>query len=327
VVSEQTRRIRVVIQIPCHNEEETLPAVIADLPRSLPGVTDIRFLVINDGSTDRTVEVAQRLGASVVSLPRKSGLAKAFLTGIDAALAMDADVIVNTDGDGQYRGADIALLVAPVVARKAELVIGVRPVTEIATFSPVKKLLQRFGSAVTRAASGTDVEDAPSGFRALSREAAMRMHVFNRYTYTVETIIQAGQKGMAIATVPVGVNAPTRPSRLARSMTSYVARQMLTIIRIFMTYRPFVFFAAPGATIFAVGFAIGVRFLFYYFGGDGSGHVQSLLLAVLLLGSGFFLVIVGLLADLISVNRNLLERIDYQVRLLDEKRRKGPSEP
>ena len=210
-MNEQTRGIRVVIQIPCHNEEETLPAVIADLPRSLPGVADIRFLVINDGSTDRTVEVAQRLGASVVSLPRKSGLAKAFLTGIDAALAMEADVIVNTDGDGQYRGADIALLVAPVVARKADLVIGVRPVTEIATFSPVKKLLQRFGSAVTRAASGTDVEDAPSGFRALSREAAMRMHVFNRYTYTVETIIQAGQKGMAILTVPVGVNAPTRP--------------------------------------------------------------------------------------------------------------------
>lgn len=320
-----TAGMRVVIQIPCHNEEATLPAVIADLPRALPGIADIRVLVIDDGSTDRTVEVARGLGAAVVSLPRKSGLAKAFLTGIDAALAMDADVVVNTDGDGQYRGADIASLVAPVVARRADLVIGVRPVTEIRSFSPLKKLLQRFGSAVTRAASGTAVEDAPSGFRALSREAAMRMHVFNRYTYTVETIIQAGQKGMAIATVPVGVNAPTRPSRLARSMTSYVARQMLTIIRIFMTYRPFVFFAVPGATIFAVGFAIGVRFLFHYFGGDGSGHIQSLLLAVLLLGSGFFLVIVGLLADLISVNRNLLERIDWQVRSLDDKRRRDPS--
>ncbi|MBX3131819.1 MAG: glycosyltransferase family 2 protein [Gemmatimonadaceae bacterium] len=307
-----------VIQIPCHNEEQTLPRVLADLPRTLPGISRIIPLVVDDGSTDGTAAVAERLGATVLRRPVKGGLARAFLAGLDRAVALGADIIVNTDGDGQYRGADIERLVAPVVAGRAELVVGVRPISEVREFSPLKKLLQRLGSWVTRLASGTQVEDAPSGFRAMSRTAAMRLHVFNRYTYTVETIIQAGQKGLAIETIPIEVNPAARPSRLASSVAQYVGRQTLTIIRIFMTYRPFAFFAVPGAAIFGVGFAIGVRFLLYYFAGSGSGHLQSLLLGTLLLGTGFFLVVVGLVADLIAVNRSLLERVDWQLRVLQD---------
>jgi glycosyltransferase involved in cell wall biosynthesis len=308
-----------VIQIPCHNEEATLPQVLADLPKSLPGIGRIIPLVVDDGSTDRTAAIATSLGAQVLRRPAKGGLARAFIAGLDRAVALGADIIVNTDGDGQYRGKDIERLVAPILAGRAELVIGVRPISDVREFSPIKKALQRLGSWVTRLASGTQVEDAPSGFRAMSRAAAMRLHVFNRYTYTVETIIQAGQKGIAIETIPIEVNPSARPSRLARSMTHYVTRQMLTIVRIFMTYRPFAFFAVPGAVIFTVGFAIGVRFLVFYFAGDGNGHLQSLLLATLLLGAGFFLCVVGLLADLIAVNRSLLERIDWQLRVLHDR--------
>jgi len=235
-----------VIQIPCHNEEEVLPRVLADLPTSIPGVARIITLVIDDGSTDRTVEIARAHGAEVVRLPVNRGLARAFLTGLDRAVQLGADVVVNTDGDHQYRGEDIAKLVAPVLDGRADLVVGTRPVAEIASFSPVKKLLQKLGSWATRVASGTTVEDAPSGFRAMNREAAMRLHVFNRYTYTVETIIQAGRKGMRVLSVPVGVNVVTRPSRLVKGSGSYVMRQLNVMVRVFMTYKPFRFFAVPG---------------------------------------------------------------------------------
>lgn len=314
-----------VIQIPCHNEEETLAQVLADLPKTLPGITRIIPLVVDDGSTDRTSVVAEANGAQVIRRPQKGGLARAFLSGLDRAISLGADIIVNTDGDGQYRGEDVARLVAPILAGRAELVIGVRPIRDVREFSPLKKLLQRLGSWATRMASGTQVEDAPSGFRAMSRGAAMRLHVFNRYTYTVETIIQAGQKGIAIETVPIQVNPAARPSRLARSMTHYVSRQMLTIVRIFMTYRPFAFFAVPGVLVFSVGFALGLRFVLFYLAGDGSGHIQSLLLATLLLGMGFFLVVMGLVADLIAVNRSLLERVDWQLRLLHDRVDRGAS--
>lgn len=314
-----------VIQIPCHNEEETLAQVLADLPKTLPGITRIIPLVVDDGSTDRTSVVAEANGAQVIRRPQKGGLARAFLSGLDRAVSLGADIIVNTDGDGQYRGEDITRLVAPILAGRAELVIGVRPIRDVREFSPLKKLLQRLGSWATRMASGTQVEDAPSGFRAMSRGAAMRLHVFNRYTYTVETIIQAGQKGIAIETVPIQVNPAARPSRLARSMTHYVSRQMLTIVRIFMTYRPFAFFAVPGVLVFSVGFALGLRFVLFYLAGDGSGHIQSLLLATLLLGMGFFLVVMGLVADLIAVNRSLLERVDWQLRLLHDRVDRGAS--
>lgn len=308
-----------VIQIPCHNEEEHLPGVLADLPKSVPGIDRIITLVIDDGSTDRTAELARSHGALVIRRPLKGGLARAFIAGLDHAVSLGADIIVNTDGDGQYRGEDIVRLVEPIVAGRAELVIGVRPIREVEGFSPIKKVLQRLGSWVTRLASGTMVEDAPSGFRAVSRTAAMRLHVFNRYTYTVETIIQAGQKGLAIETLPIQVNPAARPSRLARSTGHYVVRQSLTIVRIFMTYRPFAFFATPGLVLFGVGFALGLRFVFFYLAGDGGGHIQSLLLATLLLGMGFFLVVVGLVADLIAVNRSLLERVDWHVRRLDDR--------
>jgi glycosyltransferase involved in cell wall biosynthesis len=309
-----------VVQIPCHNEEATLPGVLADLPSSIPGIGRIIPLIIDDGSTDGTAAVARGLGAEVLKLPVRRGLARGFLAGLDRAIELGADVIVNTDGDGQYRGSDIPALVAPILAGTAELVIGVRPVAEIESFSRLKKLLQWLGSAAARFASSTRVEDAPSGFRALSRDAAMRMHVFNGYTYTVETIIQAGQKGMAVATVKIGVNAPTRPSRLVRGMASYILQQLNVLVRVFMTYRPFRFFAIPGALLSAAGAFLLLRFLYYYFAQGGQGHVQSVVIGALFAGIGLFLIVIGLLADLIAVNRQLLEDVEWRVRRMEGRR-------
>ncbi|HSL83999.1 MAG TPA: glycosyltransferase family 2 protein [Thermoanaerobaculia bacterium] len=312
--------MKLVIQIPCYNEEETLVQTLADIPRSIPGISAVELLVIDDGSTDRTVEVAQSLGVDhIVRLPRNLGLARAFKAGLDASLRAGADVIVNTDGDNQYRGEDIPKLIAPILAGEAEMVVGARPIREIEHFSPAKKVLQRLGSQVVRWASRTSVPDAPSGFRAITRRAAGMIHVFSDYTYTLETVIQAGQKGMAVASVPIRVNRQARPSRLIKSIPSYLRRSALTIVRIFMTYRPFRFFAVPGIVSLIAGFFIGVRFLYFFATGQGGGHVQSLLLGVLLLGVGFFLVVVGLVTDLIAVNRKLLEEIDYRVRELGDK--------
>ncbi|MBX7117800.1 MAG: glycosyltransferase family 2 protein [Gemmatimonadaceae bacterium] len=310
-----------VIQVPCHNEEEVLPRVLADLPRALPGIDRIVTLVIDDGSTDRTVEVARAHGAEVVRLPVNRGLARAFLTGLDRAVALGADIVVNTDGDHQYRGEDIAKLVQPVLEGRADLVVGTRPVAEIASFSPLKKLLQRLGSWATRVASGTTVEDAPSGFRAMNREAAMRLHVFNRYTYTVETIIQAGRKGMRVLSVPVGVNPVTRPSRLVKGSGSYVMRQLNVMVRVFMTYKPFRFFAIPGTVLGALGTALLLRFLWFYATDGGRGHVQSVIIGALLAGAGLFLAAIGLLADLIAVNRQLLEDVEWRVRRMEDRGR------
>ena len=313
-----------VIQIPCHNEEEVLPRVLADLPTSIPGVARIITLVIDDGSTDRTVEIARAHGAEVVRLPVNRGLARAFLTGLDRAVQLGADVVVNTDGDHQYRGEDISKLVASVLDGRADLVVGTRPVAEIASFSPVKKLLQKLGSWATRVASGTTVEDAPSGFRAMNREAAMRLHVFNRYTYTVETIIQAGRKGMRVLSVPVGVNAVTRPSRLVKGSGSYVMRQLNVMVRVFMTYKPFRFFAVPGVVSGALGATLLARFLWFYVTDGGRGHVQSVIIGALLAGAGLFLVVIGLLADLIAVNRQLLEDVEWRVRRMEDRGRANP---
>ena len=309
--------LTLVIQIPCHNEEETLPLVLADLPDAVPGVDRIVRLVIDDGSSDRTGEVARSHGAEVLRLPMRRGLARAFLAGLEQCVALGADVIVNTDGDHQYRGADIPRLVEPIVAGRADLVVGARPVTSIESFSPAKKLLQRLGSAATRLVSGTLVEDAPSGFRAMTREAAMRLHVFNRYTYTVETIIQAGQKGMSVVSVPVGVNPVTRPSRLMRGAGGYIARQLNVLVRVGMTYRPFRFFALPGILLGGIGLALLLRFLYFYFTGDGRGHVQSVVVGSLLAGAGMFLVVMGLLADLVAVNRQLLEDVEWRLRRME----------
>lgn len=318
---------KLVIQVPCFNEAETLPVTLASLPRSLSDITRVEWLVIDDGSVDGTAMVAKAHGVDhVVRLPRHQGLARAFVAGLEASLKAGADIIVNTDADNQYCADDIPKLIAPILTGEAEIVVGERPIGETAHFSPVKKLLQRLGSWVVRKVSRTDIPDAPSGFRAMSRDAAMQIHVFNEYSYTLETIIQAGRKSMAITSVPIRTNGEIRPSRLVSSIPSYLRRQVLTILRIFMTYKPFYFFAVPGVLSFMAGFGIGIRFLYFYFTSGGGGQVQSLILAALLMGTGFFLLVVGLLADLISVNRKLLESMDWRLKTVEDVLRKQGSD-
>lgn len=313
--------MKLILQIPCFNEAETLPVTLAALPRLVPGFDRVEWLVVDDGSLDETAEVARRHGVDhVVRLPRNQGLAHAFSCAIEASLAEGADVIVNLDADNQYDARDIPSLVAPILAGTAQLVVGSRPIETIGEFSPLKKLLQRLGSWVVRIASRTSVPDAPSGFRAMSREAASQLNVFSDYTYTLETIIQAGQRGMAVTSVPVRTNPALRPSRLMTGVTSYVRRSVLTIVRIFMTYRSFEFFAIPGAVSLLAGLALGVRFLFYYLGEDGAtGHVQSVILGALLMGVGVALIVVGLVADLISANRKLMEKTDAHLHRLRDR--------
>lgn len=312
---------KLIIQIPCYNEEQTLAVTLRELPRELPGISKIEWLIIDDGSKDRTVEVAKENGVDhIVRHLRNQGLARGFITGLNACLELGADIIVNTDADNQYFAGDIQKLIQPILDGKAEIVVGIRPIAEIEHFSPVKKLLQKIGSWFVRVVSRTDVMDAPSGFRAISRDAAMKIHVFNEYTYTLETIIQAGQKGMAITSVPIHTNAFLRPSRLIHSIPAYLRKSVLTILRIFMTYQPFSFFLTPGIISFLLGFILGIRFLYFYVvTGTGTGHIQSLILAALLMTMGGFLAVTGLIADLISVNRKLLEDIDYRVKIVTEK--------
>ena len=320
--------MKLIIQIPCYNEETTLARTLETLPREVEGFDEVEWLIVDDGSTDNTARIARQNGVDhVVTHTRNRGLAAAFLTGLSECVARGADVIVNTDADNQYRADDIPKLVAPILRNEAEFVVGERPVATTEHFSPLKKLLLRIGSRVVRTVSRTGVRDAPSGFRAMSRDTAMRLNVFNDYTYTLETIIQAGHKGMAITSVPIRTNPDERPSRLVRSIPSYVRKSIVTIARIFMTYKPFEFFAVPGIVAFVGGFLLGVRFLYFMAIGDGGGHVQSVILAALLLGSGLALVIVGLLADLVSVNRKLLERVDWRVRTLEERFRTRVDSP
>ncbi len=310
--------MKLIIQIPCYNEETTLGVTLEALPREVPGFDAVEWLIIDDGSRDETVRVARDHGVDhVVRFTRNQGLAAAFTAGLDAAVAAGADVIVNTDADNQYDASYIPHLTQPILSGKADLVIGARPIQSIEHFSGLKKLLQNVGSWVVRVASNTDVPDAPSGFRAMSRQAAMELRVFNEYTYTLETIIQAGQKRFAVMSVPVQVNGDLRPSRLVRSIPSYVWRSLIVICRIFVTYKPFAVFTAAGVTITGAGLLLSARFLYYYFTRRGDGHVQSVILAALLLGVGFFLAIAGIVADLISVNRKLLERLDYRLRRIE----------
>ncbi|MBU4557195.1 MAG: glycosyltransferase family 2 protein, partial [Actinobacteria bacterium] len=286
--------MKLIIQIPCYNESETLAVALAELPRTIPGIDVVEWLVIDDGSVDSTSDVARANGVDhVVRHPENRGLAAAFRTGVDACLEHGADIIVNTDADNQYCADDIPALVAPIVAGSAEIVVGARPISDIKHFSPIKKMLQKLGSWAVRVASRTDIPDAPSGFRALSRDAAMRLNVFNDYTYTIETIIQAGQKNMAIISVPVRVNADLRPSRLVKSIPSYVNRSLVTILRIFMTYKPMRFFMFPGLISFGFGVVVGIRYLYLYAIEGGQGHVQSLILTAILLLAGFQLAIFG----------------------------------
>jgi glycosyltransferase involved in cell wall biosynthesis len=307
--------MKLIIQIPCFNEAETLPITLSELPKEVPGIDRIEILIIDDGSTDETVSVARRLGVHhVVGSRRNQGLARTFLMGIHACLERGADIIVNTDADNQYVGADIEKLVRPILDGRADLVIGARPIGDIQHFSPVKKLLQRFGSWVVRVVSGTNVADAPSGFRAISREAALGLNVFSTYTYTLETVIQAGLKNMSVVSVPIRVNGDLRPSRLVKSISSYVKRSIFTMFRIFVVYQPLKFFVAVGTIPFVLGLALGVRFLVYYTLGTGDGHVQSLILAAVLLLLGFQTFLLGVISDLLSVNRRLLEELQRQER-------------
>lgn len=305
---------KLIIQIPCYNEEKTLAITLAALPRQLPGVDAVEWLIIDDGSQDHTIEVALANGVDhVVHMTKNQGLARGFMAGLAECIRLGADIIVNTDADNQYNAADIPRLIAPILEGNADIVIGARPISEIQHFSSIKKFLQKLGSWSVRVASKTDIPDAPSGFRAMSRRAAISLNVFNEYTYTLETIIQAGQKNMAITWVPVAINEDLRPSRLVKSIPSYVKKSILTIIRIFITYRPLRFFIATGAISFSLGFLLSLRFLYFFLTGTGDGHIQSLLLAVLLLGSGGFLCVTGILSDLIAVNRKLLEDIRARV--------------
>lgn len=306
---------KLIIQIPCYNEEETIAITLKELPREVPGFDRVEWLIIDDGCRDDTVRIAKEHGANhVVSFTKNRGLAKGFLAGLDACLRLDADVIVNTDADNQYLAADIPKLTQPIVEGQADIVVGARPIQEIAHFSPIKKALQKLGSFVVRRVSKTKVKDVTSGFRAMSRDAAMRLNVFNEYTYTLETIIQAGQKNMAVISVPIGTNADLRPSRLLKSIPSYIRKSVVTIFRIFVVYKPFRSFFSIGLTIFSVGFLLGLRFLGYYFADGGGGHIQSLILASVLLGIGFQTILVAFLADLLSVNRRLLEDVQYRLK-------------
>ena len=315
-----SKKTKVIIQIPCFNEEETLPITLKDLPRSLPGVDKVEWLIIDDGSTDQTVKVARQLGVDhIIRHTNNRGLARAFMTGIEASLKAGADIIVNTDADNQYNGADIPLLIWPILDKEAEMVIGARPIEEIKHFSLLKKALQKFGSKVVRIASRTTVDDAPSGFRAFSRHAAIQLNVFTEYTYTLETIIQAGQKNLSILSVPVRTNEELRRSRLVKSIPSYVWRSMLTIGRIFMTYRPFRLFAMLGSVPFVIGVGLGIRWLLlqYVLENGTRQHEPSLILTAILILLGAQLWIFGLVADLHAVNRKLLEDIQIRLRSLE----------
>jgi glycosyltransferase involved in cell wall biosynthesis len=316
------RRMKLIVQIPCFNEQETLGLALADLPGTLPRIDQIERLIINDGSTDETLRVAREHGVEhIVNFPNNRGLARAFIAGIEAALNAGADIIVNTDADNQYCADDIQKLIQPILDGEAEIVIGARSIGETEHFSAQKKLLQRLGSWVVRIASKTKVADAPSGFRAFSREAAVRLNVFSNYSYTLETIIQAGQKNLAVTSVPIRTNPRTRPSRLVKNTPTYVARSINTIVRIFMSYSPLRFFFALGSVPLLLGAILSARWLWLYFGGTTRAHVPSLVAAAVLLLAGFQLIIVGLMADLLSVNRKLLEDIQLRMRRLGLKQR------
>ncbi|HET7562581.1 MAG TPA: glycosyltransferase family 2 protein [Rhodanobacteraceae bacterium] len=306
--------MKLIIQIPCLNEAGTLAIALAALPRHVEGFDAVEWLIVDDGSTDDTADVARRNGVDhVVRHPVNRGLAAAFMTGLEACLRLGADVIVNTDADNQYCGGDIPELTRPIVEHAADIVVGARPIDRTEHFSWVKKKLQRLGSWAVRMASKTDIADAPSGFRAMSREAAMRLNVFNQYTYTLETIIQAGQSNLRVVSVPIRTNADLRPSRLVKSISGYVRRSLLTILRVFVTYRPLALFACIGSVFLLVGVVIGTRFLVDYFGGGGTGHVQSLILASLCITIGTLLYMMGLIGDLVATNRKLLERLNVRL--------------
>lgn len=318
-LADEKRQMKLIIQIPCYNEEQSLPDTLGDLPTDLPGVDRIERLVIDDGSTDRTVEVARAHAVEhIVQLPYNRGLAQAFLAGLEEALRQDADVIVNTDGDNQYRGEDIEGLLAPILSGRASIVVGDRGIANVTHFTPLKRWLQRLGSWVVQKASGVRIPDATSGFRALTREAALRTLVLSNYSYTLETLIQAGARQMAVEYVPVRINPQTRPSRLMRSTVQYLTQSTLTILRTYTLYRALRVFLGLGGLMIAGGLLISLRFLYLFIvRGGATGNIQSLILAAVLLIVGFQVCLIGLIADLIGFNRRIMEEILYRMRRLE----------
>lgn len=310
--------MKLIIQIPCYNEENSLPITLKALPKQISGIDEIEILVIDDGSTDKTVEVAKANGVQhIVSMPHNCGLAKAFVAGINGALAQGADIIVNTDADNQYCADDIEKLIRPILNKEADIVIGTRPVSNISHFSLLKKTLQKLGSWVMRRVSSTQVEDAPSGFRAFSRAAALQINIFDNYTYTLETIIQARAKGLQLVCVPVNVNPDLRESKLVKNMFDYIRRSVFTMLRMFIIYRPFRFFAILASLFFTVGFLVGLRFLYFYLFSNGAGHIQSLILAAILIITSVQIGVIAILSELFCINRKLLEDIQRRIKLQD----------
>ncbi len=316
--------MKLIIQIPCFNEAETLEIALNDLPKQIDGIDEIEYLIIDDGCTDDTVEVAKRWGVHhVVSFAQNKGLAKGFMAGLDACLRNGADIIVNTDADNQYCANDIPKLIKPILDHEADLVIGERPIDDTEHFSWIKKKLQHFGSWVVRKASRTDIPDAPSGFRAFSRDAAMRINVINDYTYTLETIVQAGRNRIPITSVLIRTNPELRKSRLFHSMFGYVKKSILTILRALMMYKPLYCFTLVATIPTVTGLGVGVRFLMYYCAGRGNGHTQSLMLACTMLIIGFITFVIGMLADVISANRKILEDIQYHLKRNEFEKKDG----
>jgi glycosyltransferase involved in cell wall biosynthesis len=309
--------MKLIVQIPCLNEEATLPETLAAIPRSIPGIDQVEILIIDDGSTDQTAAVARAHGAHhVVRFARRKGLAYGFMAGLDACLRLGADIIVNTDADNQYPGPEIPRLIAPILAGEADMVIGDRGVSEVAHFSWTKRRLQEAGSWVVRKVSGTSVPDTTSGFRALTREAALRINIVSEFTYTLESIIQAGKKRMAVAHLSIEAK-KTRPSRLFASTWEYVKRSVSTILRIYAMYEPFKVFLLLGSALFLAGTLLGLRYAYFWWMGDIRGHIQSAILSVLLLILGFQTLQWGIMADLIASNRKLLEDLLYRVRKME----------
>ncbi len=310
--------MKLIIQIPCYNEAETLEIALNDLPKHIDGIDEIEYLIINDGSKDNTVEVAKKWGVHyVVNFKKNKGLAKGFMAGIDACLRNGADIIVNTDADNQYCGEDIETIVRPILDGKADIVIGARPIDQTEHFSWLKKKLQHLGSWVVRRASHTDIPDAPSGFRAYSRDAALQLNVVNEYTYTLEQIVQAGRTNIPIMSVPIRTNGELRPSRLFHSMFGYIKKSMVTILRAYLMYKPMRFFTFLGIFPFIAGFALGVRYIVRIFLGNAQGHVQSLILCSLLIMIAVMIWVLGMMADVISANRKISQEIQKRTRDID----------